>query len=226
LLLVSTQAKPQHQDYKEKMITETGDGSKTLYSVRFGEYYHSMFGARNESEHIFLNAGYHATAVNPVSVLEIGFGTGLNAFLTMMQAEKAQRATYYESVELYPVGLREVQSLSDHERFTMLHTAPWEKDMAFSPCFTLHKRKTDIIEAKFSKRFDVVYFDAFSPAVQPEMWTGQIFATLHEVMNSGAVLTTYCAKGAVRRMMQSIGFTVERLPGPKGKREMLRGVKK
>lgn len=208
------------------MITETGDGSKTLYSVRFGEHYHSTFGAKSESEHIFINAGYRATVVNPVSVLEIGFGTGLNAFLTMTQAEKEQRATYYESVEQYPVGLPEVQSLLDHERFAMLHTAPWEKDVVFSPCFTLHKRKTDIINVRFSRRFDVVYFDAFSPAVQPEIWTVQIFATLHEAMNSGAVLTTYCAKGDVRRMMQSIGFAVDRLPGPKGKREMLRGVKK
>ena len=200
----------------------TADGSKTLYSPRFGEFYHSTFGAINESNHVFIEAGYLATSINPVSVLEAGFGTGLNVWLTLQQAEKLQRHTNYETIELYPIDETTVNELSDDEVFRSLHVAPWEQPVKITPHFVLHKRKNDLINITFTGKYDVVYFDTFSPAVQPEMWDSKIFEKLYSSMNPGAILTTYCAKGVVRRTMQNIGFVVERLPGPVGKREMLR----
>ena len=188
---------------RKSSIVITADGSKTVYSGHFGEHYHSTFGAANESNHVFIEAGYSAVAANPVSVLEIGFGTGLNAWLTLQQAGRLRHHTFYETIELYPIDNVTTSVLSDDEVFRSLHAAQWEQPVEITPDFTLYKRKCNLLKTTFTSRFDVVYFDAFSPAVQPEMWTFDIFAGLFEVMNSGAVLTTYCAKGEVRRTMQS-----------------------
>jgi len=206
-------------------IVPTADGSKTIYSKRFAEHYHSMYGAAGESKHVFIEAGYLATTVHPVSVLEIGFGTGLNAWLTLQQAVKLQRNTSYETIELYPIDDDVVCELSNDPIFRQLHTVLWEQPVEITPCFVLHKRKCDLLQTTFTRKFDVVYFDAFSPAVQPEMWHRDIFDILFVSMNPDAVLTTYCAKGDVRRSLQSVGFVVERLPGPAGKREILRARK-
>jgi len=207
-------------------VTVTDDGSKTIYSAHFGEHYHSTFGAVSESNHVFIQAGYLAASVRPVSVLEAGFGTGLNAWLTLQQAGKLQRHTRYEAIERYPIDEATVCELSDDAVFRSLHAVPWEQPVEITPWFVLHKRKSDLLQTVFSHKYDVVYFDAFSPAVQPEMWTADIFARLYAAMNHGAILTTYCAKGSVRRNMQSAGFDVERLPGPAGKREILRAGKR
>ena len=203
----------------------TADGSKTLYSDKFGEHYHSLSGAAGETNHVFIEAGYLSSMADPVSVLEIGFGTGLNAWLTLQQAVKLQRQTYYESIELYPIHKNTICELSDDAIFRYLHTAAWEQPIEITPCFVLHKRKSDLLQTVFTRKFDVVYFDAFSPAVQPEMWSRNIFTNLYYAMTTGAILTTYCAKGEVRRTMQNAGFAVERLPGAVGKREMLRARK-
>ena len=206
-------------------IIPTADGSKTLFSTHFGEHYHSTFGAASESMHVFIEAGYLATKVHPVSVLEIGFGTGLNAWLTLQQAIKLQRLTYYEAIELYPIDEVAAYELLDDDFFRSLHVATWEQPMEISPYFVLHKRKSNLLQTIFTRKYDVIYFDAFSPAAQPEMWSRDVFANLYIAMNPGAVLTTYCAKGVVRRILQSVGFIVERLPGPMGKREILRARK-
>jgi len=206
-------------------IIQTADGSKTLYSGHFGEYYHSTFGAVSESNHVFIEAGYLSTAVNPVSILEIGFGTGLNAWLSLQQADRLHRQTYYETIELYPVHEETVGEFSDDAIFQSLHVAFWDQPVEITSFFVLHKRKSDLLQTKFSHMFDVVYFDAFSPAVQPEMWHSDIFSRLYAAMNPNAILTTYCAKGEVRRTMQNVGFVVERLTGAAGKREMLRARK-
>jgi tRNA U34 5-methylaminomethyl-2-thiouridine-forming methyltransferase MnmC len=208
------------------MVYLTADGSKTIYTERFGEHYHSTFGAVNESEHVFIRAGYlAAAAVNSVSVLEVGFGTGLNAWLTLHEAHNLQRRTYYEAIELYPVDAATISEFSNESFFRSLHIAAWEIPAEITAIFTLLKRKSDLLQTTFTRKFDIVYFDAFSPAVQPEMWSDDIFAKLYAAMNPDAILTTYCAKGDVRRTMQKAGFAVERLPGPAGKREMLRGRK-
>ncbi|GHT24941.1 hypothetical protein FACS189430_10780 [Bacteroidia bacterium] len=208
------------------VITE--DGSKTLYSEKFGEHYHSLFGAVNESQHIFIRAGLLAAAglsTAPINVLEIGFGTGWNAFLTLQQAASLHRLVFYETLELFPVDFQTAQTICDDQSFLQLHTAEWNREVTVSPDFTLHKRQVDLLDARFSRLFDVIYFDAFSPKIQPEMWTFDIFNKLFAATQHNGILTTYCAKGAVRRTMQAAGFSMERLPGPKGKREMLRGSK-
>ncbi|MDR2037375.1 MAG: tRNA (5-methylaminomethyl-2-thiouridine)(34)-methyltransferase MnmD [Bacteroidales bacterium] len=210
---------------RQLSVITTEDGSKTIYSGQFGEHYHSTYGAVNESNHVFIEAGYLFTEKNPVSVLEIGFGTGLNAFLTLQQAEKLNRPTYYEAIELYPVEGSIMKNISTDETFLQLHASEWDQAIKITDHFILNKRKGDLTDIAFSNNFDVIYFDAFSPEVQPEMWTTDIFSKLYSITHSKGVLTTYCAKGAVRRNLQSIGYAVERLPGPKGKREILRGRK-
>ena len=207
-------------------VIPTGDGSKTIYSYRFEEHYHSTHGAASESNHVFIEAGYLATTVEPVSVFEVGFGTGLNAWLTLQQAVKLNRHTRYEAIELYPIDEFTVAELPDDPIFRKMHQSPWGQPTEIANGFVLYKRLDDMLLAAFSRKFDVVYFDAFSPAVQPEMWRRDVFERLYEAMNPGAVLVTYCAKGEVRRTMQSVGFVVERLPGAAGKREMLRAWKK
>ena len=215
-------------------IEPTADGSNTLFVPELNEHYHSIKGALTESEHIFIRMGLeHHPSPSP-RVLEIGFGTGLNAFLTLLYADKTQRTVHYTSLERYPVSPELISRLAYPERicperatdFYALHRTAWEKDVPLTPYYTLHKVQTDFTAYDFSDNYDVIYFDAFAPEKQPEMWTETLFARLFECLNPGGILTTYCAKGIVRRTLQAVGFTVERLPGPpEGKREILRASK-
>lgn len=217
----------------KRIIEHTEDGSATLFVPELNEHYHSVKGARTESQHIFIDMGLKAANTIEPHVFEIGFGTGLNALLTLQAAEKEKRRIHYTSVELYPLSWEEVDALkySDYPLFKTLHTAPWEEDVAITPYFTLRKVKTDITQwdlksHNFHPPFDVIYFDAFAPEKQPEMWNEKLFQNLYASMNTGGVLTTYCAKGVIRRSLQAVGFRVERLPGPPGgKREILRASK-
>jgi tRNA U34 5-methylaminomethyl-2-thiouridine-forming methyltransferase MnmC len=215
-------------------IQKTADGSVTVLSGSFGETYHSVNGAITESQHVFINASFKTVDVNPVTVLEIGFGTGLNAFLTLLEAEKEKREVHYSSIELFPIPSDIYNNLYYSENclpgradeFLLLHQSDWEKEIAVTGYFRLTKINADITLFDFGQeKYDVVYFDAFSPNIQPELWTKDIFNRVFRSMKPGGVLTTYCAKGEVRRNMQGAGFVVERLPGPPGKREMLRAVK-
>lgn len=218
------------------MITlePTADGSNTLFVPELDEHYHSVKGALTESQHIFIQMGLNHSQAESPHVLEIGFGTGLNAFLTMLEAEKQQRKVCFTSIERYPLkedivrklGYPEIIAPEKSEKFYALHTAPWNQFVEISPCFTLHKIEGDFTHFDFQSHYDVVYFDAFAPEKQPEMWSQPLFDQLYRQMNPGGILTTYCAKGVVRRMLQAAGFTVERLPGPPGgKREILRANK-
>lgn len=218
----------------QRKIEITEDGSHTFFVPKLNEHYHSTHGAIQESIHVFIDAGLRACEKDEVSVLEIGFGTGLNAFLTMLEAEKTRRKITYTSLELYPLSETEAKMLnypalidaSKKEDFLRLHRAPWEHREQVSPCFSLLKLQTDFskpADVQCGNKFNVIYFDAFAPEKQPDMWTQEIFDTLLHLSAPNAILTTYCAKGAVRRILQTAGFTVERLPGPPGKREMLRG---
>ncbi|NLZ94576.1 MAG: tRNA (5-methylaminomethyl-2-thiouridine)(34)-methyltransferase MnmD [Bacteroidales bacterium] len=220
-------------ELQTKLIT-TDDGSHSLFVPHLNEHYHSTHGAIQESRHVFINMGLNACKLQQVNVLEIGFGTGLNAFSTQLESKETGKQIHYTSLELYPLDIKSAkqlnyaQQLTDEDEashFLALHEAPWGETVEITPTFTLHK-----IEADFSKpdninintRFDVIYFDAFAPEKQPEMWTQQIFNKLFSLCNKNGTLTTYCAKGIVRRMFESAGFIVERLPGPPGKREILR----
>lgn len=236
----------------ERIIEQTEDGSATLFVPELNEHYHSVKGAHTESQHIFIDMGLKACPLPHPHILEIGFGTGLNALLTLEAAEKEKRPVHYTGIELYPLSWQEVNALkySKNPLFETLHAAPWEEDVNITPYFTLRKIQEDVIQFKvessklkvamqhkcaansqlstlnYQLTFDVVYFDAFAPEKQPEMWSEAIFRKLYACMNPNGILTTYCAKGAVRRLLQDIGFKVERLPGPPGgKREILRATK-
>ena len=215
-------------------IQHTSDGSATLFVPELDEHYHSVKGAYTESLHIYRDCAYrHAaelSAVRPLRLLEVGFGTGLNAAVTAMAAT-AECPVHYITLEKYPVESRFVEALGydafvDASLFAAIHAAPWEQPTAITPHFTLEKRCCDLLTAPLPGDIDIVYFDAFAPEKQPEMWSAEVFARIHQSMRAGGVLTTYCAKGAIRRLLQATGFTVERLAGPiGGKREILRAVR-
>lgn len=213
----------------KRILEQTEDGSATLFVPELNEHYHSVKGARTESQYIFIDMGLKAVTAACPHVLEIGFGTGLNALLTLEEAEKKKRPVHYTGIELYPLAWEEVDALrySDNPLFRTLHTAPWGEDVAVTPYFTLRKIQADARRAvNPNGYYDVIYFDAFAPEKQPEMWEEQFLRDIYAGMNNHGVLTTYCAKGTVRRLLQAIGFKTERLPGPPGgKREILRATK-
>lgn len=228
----------------ERIIEKTDDGSTTLFVPELNEHYHSTKGARTESRHIFIDMGLKASLAPYPHILEIGFGTGLNAWLTLEEAERAGRKVHYTGLELYPLEWQLVEQLGyisehelltvdgkqrpAHELFRQLHASVWEEDVPVTPHFTLRKVKADFNQWGIGRKelFDLVYFDAFAPEKQPEMWSQELFNRLYVLLKDGGILTTYCAKGVVRRMLQAAGFIVERLPGPPGgKREILRARK-
>ena len=215
----------------KRIVEQTADGSATLFIPEMDEHYHSVKGARTESQHIFIDMGLKASRALQPHILEIGFGTGLNALLTLEEAEREGRQIQYTSIERYPLDWTDVDALnySDNPLFKKMHIALWEENTIISTNFTLRKVESDAnawITSLEPGSIDIVYFDAFAPEKQPEMWTMPLFEQIYAAMRNGGILTTYCAKGVVRRMLQTAGFTVERLPGPPGgKREILRANK-
>jgi tRNA U34 5-methylaminomethyl-2-thiouridine-forming methyltransferase MnmC len=212
----------------------TGDGSHTLYNPHLNEHYHSVHGAIQESKHVFINAGLNYNIQSDLVIFEVGFGTGLNAFLTLMESNSRQLNIVYYAIEKFPIDLDTAQKLNFidciapfvNTDFINLHRAPWNQPVLFGSHFTLYKISADFTTFEFSDEpeFDLVYFDAFSPQIQPELWTVEVFRKIRYQMRSKAILTTYCAKGEVKRNLKTAGFTIENLPGPPGKREMTRAV--
>ena len=215
-------------------IEITEDGSATILVTAMNEHYHSVKGALTESNHIYRDCAFvHRSECadgERLRLLEIGFGTGLNAVVTAMVAN-AEHPVHYITLEKFPLGEDVVKNLHyddsvDGELFRTIHLAEWNKPVAITPYFTIEKRHGDYLQDELPKDIDVVYFDAFAPEKQPEMWSPEAFNRLAETLNVGAVLTTYCAKGEIRRLLASLGMTVERLAGPVGgKREILRATK-
>lgn len=218
-------------DFFRREIVTTKDGSSSIYLPAFDEHYHSVHGAVQESRHVFLRMGWEPLAEKPeaISILEIGFGTGLNAWLMLQEADRfPAKQIRYRSIEAYPVKEDDAALLNyaeDRERFLSLHKASWEKPFAVSPNFTLVKNEIRLEHFNPGEEFDLVFFDAFAPRVQPELWSAEVFRKMFSLMKKGGRLVTYCSKGEVRRNMIAAGFTVEKLPGPPGKREMLRAEK-
>ena len=221
-------------------LEPTADGSFTLYTSDLDEHYHSVNGAVQESQHVYLAAGlsqyirknYPSHEADDketqaeIRVLEFGFGTGLNAYLTALEAEKQKIKFFYTALEKYPLPQEITDQLNysaaNQSLFQHIHQSGWGNPVVIRPYFILQKLAIDFVGFDFPDRYDVVYYDAFAPDKQPEVWSQELFDKLFFAMNPGGVLTTYCAKGAIRRRMQQSGFTVERIPGAPGKREMLR----
>jgi tRNA U34 5-methylaminomethyl-2-thiouridine-forming methyltransferase MnmC len=222
----------------QRTIQLTTDGSHTVAIPSLDITYHSRHGAVNESLHVFIEAGLnywlqqHNT--KQVRIFEMGFGTGLNALLTYIEAAKDNLSIHYSSIEQFPLEKEIVASLNYCETlqrsdlagfFTSMHAAAWNEDIHLSPFFTLHKLQASLLELQLERKYDLVYYDAFAPNAQPELWTVEVFKKLFDALNDGGVLVTYCSKGDVRRALIAAGFTVSKIPGPPYKREMLRAVK-
>jgi tRNA U34 5-methylaminomethyl-2-thiouridine-forming methyltransferase MnmC len=215
----------------KREILITSDGSTTINLPELNEQYHSKNGSINESYHVFINSGLRQVESDVVSILEIGFGTGLNCFITYLEAEKE---IDYVGVEAYPVTSEEVEKMNfisvldaekDKASFEKIHNVTWEEKHQISNKFSLTKRKQFFEDIDDKNAFNLIYFDAFGARVQPQLWTVEIFRKMFDSLKENGILVTYSAKGSVRRAMQEVGFTVERLPGPPGKREMLRAIK-
>ncbi len=226
------------QEKIKREIITTADGSTTIHLPELNEQYHSKHGAVNEAKHVFIKEGLHnllrTRDFEVLHVLEIGFGTGLNALITYVEAEQIKQNIAYVGVEAYPVVFEEAKLMNYSEIlevpdmetvFDKMHQSLWETPKAISSKFSLTKRKQFFGDIEDENVYDLIYFDAFGARVQPELWTIEIFGKMYNALTQGGVLVTYSAKGSVRRAMQEVGFEVERLPGPPGKREMLRATK-
>ena len=218
----------------KRNIIQTRDGSTTIHIEEWDECYHSRFGAIQEAQHVFIKKGLSLFENHSVSILEIGFGTGLNAFVTFLEAPKMNQTIHYVGVEAYPVSLEEAASMNyvaeldaEKERpvFEKMHDCHWEEKTSFGDHFCLTKRKQFFADIDDVEQFDLIYFDAFGYDVQPELWTAAIFKKMYDALKPKGVLVTYAARGVIKRNMQEVGFSVEKMEGAPGKREMFRARK-
>lgn len=224
-------------DMKKDLIV-TADGSHTIAAPGINATYHSVHGAISESMHVFIDAGFHyllkyQMAFNSLPVFEMGFGTGLNALLTLIAAEKNKQPIFYETIEPFPLELSTFKLLNYctilqrpglQTAFDLLHECEWNKAIVITPYFTFKKINSELGKYSGSTNFNLIYFDAFAPTVQPELWTTEMFKKLYVRMDTNGVLVTYSSKSIVRKAMQAAGFTVTKIPGPHGKREMVRAI--
>jgi tRNA U34 5-methylaminomethyl-2-thiouridine-forming methyltransferase MnmC len=214
-------------------IRKTEDGSHTIYDPELNEHYHSTHGAIRESDFIFIGSGLKYSVSNPVRIFEAGFGTGLNALLSCIYALKNDRDIIYTAIEKYPVNENIINSLNYRELikdnmgylFEKIHDCDWNVPERIIKNFTLHKIKGDLITYKASGIYDLIYFDAFGPDKQPELWTDDVFKKISAATAQNGILVTYSVKGEVKRSLRKNGFDVRRLPGPPGKRHILRAIK-
>lgn len=218
----------------QRVIQVTADGSTTIHIPDWNENYHSKHGAIQEAQHVFIKNGLHVFGEGSISILEIGFGTGLNAFITWLETKKCACDIDYVGVEAFPINAEEVQAMNypqqlqavcDSDVFLQMHNLAWEKTHLLSENFKLTKRKQLIEEIRDHAAFNLIYFDAFGYRVQPELWTEDVFLRMYRALKPGGILVTYAARGIVKRNMLAAGFSVEKLEGPPGKREMFRASK-
>lgn len=218
----------------ERELRITEDGSHTMYVPDLDEGYHSIHGAIQESMHVFIKQGLRTIQAADTRILEIGFGTGLNAILTHAEAALTGQRIHYHGVEKYPlvtdeyskINFGEIRKDLQQDLFMAMHRAPWGEAVKIDPGFELFKEASDFRIMEAAGPFDLVYFDAFDPQKQAYLWTEELFSGIAERVRTGAVLVTYSAKGSVRRALKSSGFDVQKAPGPPGKREMVRAVKR
>jgi tRNA U34 5-methylaminomethyl-2-thiouridine-forming methyltransferase MnmC len=214
-------------------LVKTNDGSSTLYNPQLKEHYHSTHGALTESMHVFINNGLLALSKERVRILEIGFGTGLNAILTYETALIKNITIEYTGLELYPLDSNTIAMLNYQsiikpgiiDIFNTMHLISWNMKVALSPFFFLEKVNADLTNYEFTEKFDLVYFDAFGPDVQPEIWSYENFKKIYNSLNTEGLLVTYSSKGTVKENLRKAGFEVKRLQGPPGKRHMIQAIK-
>lgn len=214
---------------KREIIT-TDDGSVTIYLPDMNENYHSRFGAIQESYHVFIQNGLILTQGKPIAILEIGFGTGLNCFVTYFESLKTGQEIDYTGIEAYPVAQDEVAQLNypsqlgagdKQETFDRMHSSTWGEKMQVDKNFTLTKRKQFFQDIEDKNMYDLIYFDAFGYPSQPELWSEEIFAKMYAALKSEGILVTYACRTVIKKVMITAGFSVKKVPGPPGKREML-----
>ncbi len=214
-------------------LIKTADGSHTLFVPELNEHYHSVHGAIQESDHIFIRNGLEFSRADPVYIFEVGFGTGLNALLTVLKSQELKRKIFYVSLEKYPLEQEIINKLNypdfvgvaGKHLFELIHMAPWNGTTVISENFSIRKISGDLITVALEGKYDLIYFDAFGPDKQPEMWTSEMLGKIAEVTKRKGLLMTYSAKGEVRRNLTENGFKVTLLPGPPGKRHIIRAVK-
>jgi len=217
----------------KREIIQTQDGSTTIHLPEWNESYHSKHGAIQEAYHVFIKNGFSLFQGKPISILEIGFGTGLNAFITHLEANKNNQIIDYVGVEAYPVAVEEALQMNFANEiditkatvFNQMHEYEWEIKNKITNNFSLTKRKQFFQDINDIETFDLIYFDAFGFRVQPELWSDEIFLKMHEALKLNGVLITYACRTSIKNAMLSAGFSVEKLPGAPGKREMLRATK-
>lgn len=212
----------------ERHITTSSDGSTTIWVPGLDEHYHSIHGARTESQHVFIDAGLKATAAQPVRILEVGLGTALNAQLTFATAKELGMEVLYHAIEKFPITPEEAKALGEagmQGALPYLLATPNVPVKVGNSSFTLLVEDLRRFTAE-KGAYDLIYFDAFAPSAQPELWSDAIFENMYDLLSKGGILTTYCAKGVVKRSMKAAGFEVEALPGPPRKREMTRAWKR
>lgn len=218
----------------KREIIKTLDGSTTIYLDDWNESYHSRHGAIQEAKHVFIKNGLSVFENEPINILEIGLGTGLNAFITFIEGNKKKQKIDYVGIEAYPVDINEILEMNYVREleaddfaniFQKMHESDWNRKIEITSDFTLTKRKQFFNEIDDQESFDLIYFDAFGYRVQPELWSTEIFQKMYNSLKPNGVLVTYAARGVVKRSMISVGFTVEKLAGPPGKREMFRATK-
>ena len=220
----------------KREIIETGDGSSTIFIPEWNEHYHSSHGALQEAQHVFISNGLNQKTEDYLTVLEMGFGTGLNALLTYFATEKRNQYVHYIGVEAFPPSEEEWRAMNytdfskdaeANEVYEALNSSEWNKNISLSEHFVIDKRQVKFQELELKpETVDLIYYDAFGPRVQPELWSTEIFQKLFDALSENGILVTYCAKGQVKRDLKSVGFEVEALPGPPGKREMTRAIKR
>lgn len=218
----------------KRKIIQTLDGSTTIHIEDWDECYHSKFGAIQEAQHVFIKNGLSLFENGTISILEIGFGTGLNAFITFLESKKINQTIDYIGVEAYPVAFEEVRLMNyiselnaknESAIFDKMHECNWEEPIILREDFLFTKRKQFFADIDDFEKFDLIYFDAFGFDVQPELWSTEIFRKMYNALKPKGILVTYAARGVVKRSMKEVGFTVEKLEGPPGKREMFRARK-
>ena len=219
----------------KREIILTKDGSTTIFFPELNETYHSKFGAILESKHVFINMGFHLLSNKKhISILEIGFGTGLNALLTIIESQKTDQKVDYVGVEAFPVSLQEIEQMNfidalenqiEKSIFDKMHQFPWDEKFELTPKFQITKRRQFFQEINDRDAFDLIYFDAFGFRIEPELWSKEIFEKMYQALKKEGVLVTYACRSSVKNDLIAIGFKIEKLPGAPGKREMLRATK-